>query len=161
MSEMMERVHEFQRALKRYLRDNNLSDAGAPLLGALCDLRRQMEKLEFPGILAAYQIKRGAPAGFFRSQWPIGIIVPDSNRWIHLKGDVDGLMPEANIIMCNGDLYLHITYYSKKTEKALLLLKDQEFLRPVPRNQNWKNIEPLTISGEEETALEELFENYK
>lgn len=108
MSEMRERVHEFQAALKRYLKDNNLNDAGAPLLGALYDLRRQMDELEFPKILAAYQIREDTPASFFRSQWPTGIFIPANKVLIHLKGDVNGLMPSANLIQSCGSLYLHV-----------------------------------------------------
>lgn len=158
MSEMRERVHEFQSALKRYLKDNSLRDAGAPLLGALYDLRRQMNELEFPEILAAYQVQEDAPASFFRSQWPIGILIPASKMWIHLKGDVNGLMPSANLIQSRGSLYLHIVDISRHTEKALTLLREQPFLRPVPRSQNWK-LEPLTISESSETSLEDLFKN--
>ena len=148
ISEIRARVKEFQGALHRYLRDNNLEDANALLVGALFDLKVEMADLRLPYLAARFEILPEAPLEFFLENWKDPEIC---GRMIYLG---ESYLPFATITKYEGKLYLQIEGYTSDMERKLNRLREQPFLKPVARQYDRHALQDLSVSKEK--LLQEL-----
>lgn len=143
MSEMLERVHEFQRALNRYLENNDIRNAGGPLVGALFDLKTEMASLQLPYPIARFEILPEAPIEFFLENWGEPHVT---------GGGVSILLPKkyfpiSAVQKYEEKLYLQVAEYTVGMERKINVLRDQSFLKPVDREYGKNSLQNLNVSG--------------